>query len=188
MTSDGSLSKQGSAPSQPGPDCCSSETKLILKNFVVKGYHVYKIRPPYTNPATLLTIDREYTNKHDAHACIVWLPPLDSFPKEKHDMLTDAKRQLRLSDIAGLPIGHVPKSLSSDFRSIIDAGGEIHAEVTGHPIPSFSPWPEKSEEGGGVVLPCQYIINKVDVNVYYEKLSQTLKSIKEGAAMQLEKA
>lgn len=129
-------------------------TKVILKNSVIKGYHVFKIRPPYTNPATRLTVDREYTNRHDEHACLVWLPALDTFSIDMHNMFTDEKRQLKLTDIAGLPIGHVPKCLSSVFRHVLDEGGEIHAEVTGEPVPSFAPWPEPQSEGGGVVLPC----------------------------------
>lgn len=40
-----------------------------------------------------------------------------------HDNITDEKRQLILSDIAGLPIGHVPMCLSSHFRDIFDNGG-----------------------------------------------------------------
>ena len=52
-----------------------------------------------------------------------------------------------LHDIAGFPIGHMPKCLSADFRSIID-GGEINAEVTGEPVPSFAPWPKPNEGEG----------------------------------------
>lgn len=45
-------------------------------------------------------------------------------------------------------------------------GGEIYAEVTGQPVPSFHPWPEPNEEGGGVVLPCKYILTNVDIIGY----------------------
>lgn len=38
-------------------------------------------------------------------------------------MVTDEKRQLKLSDDAGLPIGHVPRCLSDFFCTIIDQGG-----------------------------------------------------------------
>ena len=143
------MSQQGSAPSQPAPERTAHYTKLILKKSVIKGYHVYKIGPLYPNPAIRLTIDREYTNRHDQHACLVWLPALDTFPKENLSMVTDEKRQLTLNDITGLPIGHVPKCLSADYRSIIDEGGDINAEVTGEPVPSFAPWPKPNEEGGG---------------------------------------
>jgi len=50
---------------------------------------------------------------------LVWLPPLDSFPKEMHNFTTDEKRQLKLEDVAGLPIGHTPKSLSGYFQSVM---------------------------------------------------------------------
>lgn len=52
-------------------------------------------------------------------------------------MVTDEKRQLKLSDDAGLPIGHVPRCLSDFFCTIIDQGGEIKAETTGKPAPSL---------------------------------------------------
>lgn len=98
-----------------------------------------------------LFIDREYTNVKDEYACLVWLPQLESFPPDIHGMVTDEKRQLKLSDVAGLPIGHVPRCLSQFFCTIIDQGGEIKAETTGHPVPSFPPWPAPNEEGGGGV-------------------------------------
>ena len=50
----------------------------------------------------------------------VWLPALDIFSIDMHNMFTDEKRQLKLTDIAGLPIGHVPKCLSSVFRHVLD--------------------------------------------------------------------
>ena len=56
------------------------------------------------------------------HVCLVWWPPLDSFPKEMHNLTTDEKRQLKLGDVAGLPIGHTPKSLSGYFRSVMQDG------------------------------------------------------------------
>lgn len=92
----------------------SSSSKIIINKCVVKGYHAFKIRPPFTSPPTRLLVDRE---------CLVWLPPLNKFPPHMHDNITDAKRQLKLSDIAGLPIGHVPRCLSSHFRDIFDNGG-----------------------------------------------------------------
>lgn len=90
-----------------------------INKCVVKGYHAFKIRPPFTSPPTRLLVDREYSNIKDVNACLVWLPPLNKFPPHMHDNITDAKRQLKLSDIAGLPIG----CLSSHFRDVLDNGG-----------------------------------------------------------------
>ena len=50
--------------------------------------------------------------------------------KEVQEMVTDEKRKLKLSDIAGLPIGHVPKCLSKLFRDVLDEGGEITGDKT----------------------------------------------------------
>ena len=86
------------------------------------------------------------------------MPPLSAFDTSKHSMLTDNKRQLYLSDIADLPVGHVPKELAPVFWMVLDTGGSIHAEVCGEPVPSSFPWPEQHEEGGGVVIPCNYIL------------------------------
>ena len=74
---------------------------------------------------------------------------------------------------AGLPIGHVPRTLAGYFRSVLEDGC-VSAEVTGDPIPSFSPWPEKDEEGGGIVLPCNYIITHPDIQSQFNKLSELL--------------
>ena len=157
---------------------------MILRNSVIKGYHAFQIRPPFTTPPTCLHVEPEYTNIHDICACLVWLPPLDSFPDNIHHSITDEKRQLKLEDIAGLPIGHVPRTLAGYFRSVLEDGC-VFAEVTGDPIPSFSPWPEKDEEGGGIVLPCNYIITHPDIQSQFNKLSELLSKIPEGSAMEL---
>lgn len=51
-------------------------------------------------------------------------PTIEQIPPHMHDNITDEKRQLKLSDIAGLPIGHVPRCVSSHFRDILDNGGK----------------------------------------------------------------
>lgn len=58
----------------------SSSSKIIIDKCVVKGYHAFKIRPPFTSPPTRLLVDREYSNIKDVNACLVWLPPLNKFP------------------------------------------------------------------------------------------------------------
>ena len=80
---------------------------MKLANAVIKRYLAFQIKPA-VKPVNL-TVDREYTNIHDENACLVWLPPLDHFPKHMHSEYRDTKRQLKLEDIAGLPAGHVPR-------------------------------------------------------------------------------
>ena len=157
---------------------------MTLKHSVIKGYHAFEIRPPMTTPPTLLNVEPEYTNIKDESACLVWIPPLDLFTRDQHLMTTDEKRQLKLEDVAGLPIGHAPRSLAPHFRFVLDNGGEVFAEVTKEPIPSFSPWPEPKAEGGGVVLPCDYMILSPCKDVF-KTISDTLNTIPEGSAMDL---
>jgi hypothetical protein len=158
---------------------------IRLENSVIKGYHHYQIRPPMTQPKTLLSVDREYTNIHDLDACLVWIPPLTQFNTQLHDMVTDATRELTLRDIAALPLGHVPRGLAGSFRSILDDGGSVFAEPTGEPVPSFPPWPAPMSKGGGVVIPCTYIIQHHDESFILTSLRSALKDMSEGTAMKL---
>lgn len=134
---------------------------------------------------TQLIVDREYTNISDVNACLVWVPPLESFPEDMHSMVTDKKRMLMLSDIAGLPVGHVPRGLAGVFRSILDGGGNIHALATCDPIPSFPPWPAPNETGGGVVIPADYVITTEDCSSIARELKSALEKLPEGSAMKL---
>jgi hypothetical protein len=131
---------------------------VVIKQSVIKGYHAFKIRPPMTTPSTQLRVDLEYTNIKDPHASLIWVPDLDTFPPEQHDMITDESRHLTLRDIAGKPLGHAPWGLSKAFRQVMEAGTSIYAEPTGEPCQSFPPWPAVSEKGGGIVIPCTYAI------------------------------
>lgn len=163
-----------------------SSGKIVIDKCVIKGYHAFKIRPPYVTPMPLLPVDREYSNTKDENACLVWLPPLSSFSSDIHDLVTDEKRQLKLSDVAGLPIGHVPKCLSKFFCTILDDGGEITAEPTGPPVPSFPPWPAPSEEGGGIVIPCKFNLTHMkDFNSCFEDLKKCLLKCPEGRDLKL---
>ena len=132
-------------------------------------------------------IDREYSNEHDENACLVWLPPLNMFPPDIHDEFTDVRRQLKLRDIAGLPVGHVPKCLSSYFRNVLDKDGHIYAVVTGEPTPSFPPWPAPSADGGGVIIPCKFIIDdaKMEIDEHFKNISELFSKIPEGSVMRV---
>lgn len=175
---------------EPGPSTSSiihdsNQAIITLEHSVIKGYHAFKIRPPLTEPQTRLIVDREYTNISDIDACLVWMPELTSFDKHLYNLVTDKQRNLMLSDIAGLPIGHVPKILASCFRNVLDSGGKIFATATGEPVPSFPPWPAPNEKGGGVVIPCFYtlIVNNLDETV--NMLSDTLSNMSEGSVMDI---
>ena len=138
-----------------------------------------------TDPPSLLLVDREYTNVHDKSACLVWIPKLETFNENMHNMTTDNKRHLMLSDVAGLPIGHVPRELATCFRDIIDNGGSVYAEPCGEPAPSSYPWPEQQEVGGGVIIPCHYIMRPLPSS-YGQMLSQLrhiVSQMKAGSAM-----
>ena len=178
LVPDISLPSTSSAPSR-----ILENTSIQLQNAVIKGYHAYKIRPPVT--PTKLCVDREYTNISDVNACLVWVSPLETFPEVMHSVVTDEKRMLMLADIAGLPVGHVPRALAGVFRAVLDAGGNIHAVATGNPVPSFPPWPAPQEEGGGFVIPADYVITSPNVSSVASKLETVLENIPEGSAMKL---
>ncbi len=172
---------------QPG---CSSNlvnmngVQYRLINSVIKGYHVYQIKPPVTTPATFLPVDLEYTNINDNDATLVWIPPLDSFSDDVHNLITDAKKHLQLKEVAGLPIGHAPRGLGSAFREIVQSGANIYAQTTGDPVQSFAPWPCVFEKGGGVVIPCTYIVIG-DKPGLGDILVTALKAMPEGNCMKL---
>ena len=68
-------------------------------------------------------MDKEYSNIHDANSCLAWIPKLDHVDKDLNNMVTDDKRHLMLSDIAGLPVGHAARELTPCFRTVLDAEG-----------------------------------------------------------------
>lgn len=90
--------------------------QIVIENAVVKGYHEFQIRPPIDLP---LPVTKEYGNKHDPYACLVWVPELDSIPVTMWSHVTDIKRGETVQTIAGLPIGRVPQGLSSCFRETL---------------------------------------------------------------------
>ncbi len=115
----------------------------------------------------------------------MWVPPITAFDTHLHSVVTDEKRQLTLSDISDLPLGHVPRTLAGVFRCIMDSGGRIFAEPTGEPVPSFPPWPAPHEKGGGVVIPCHYVVHHSNTAYVVSLLCDALKSMPEGYSMHL---
>lgn len=57
--------------------------------------------------------------RHDPHACLVWVPEIEKIPTSLWNHVTDEKRGERVRTIAGLPIGRVPKGLSSCFYELL---------------------------------------------------------------------
>ena len=91
---------------------------VVVSNAVVKGYHEFQIRPP---PTFSLKVTKEYGNRHDRTACLIWVPELDSIPPEMRTVVIDIKRGETVETIAGLPIGRVPRGLSSCFWELLSS-------------------------------------------------------------------
>ena len=89
---------------------------IIVSSAVIKGYHEFQIRPPQ---CVLLPVTKEYGNKHDPNACLIWVPELDKIPINLWNETTDEKRGERVRTIAGLPIGWVPRGLSFCFWDLL---------------------------------------------------------------------
>ena len=88
----------------------SKMIKVVVSKAVIKGYHIFQIRP---SPLLDLQVTKEYGNKHDKYACLIWVPELELIPHNMWSIVTDAKRGERVETIAGLPIRRVPQGLSS---------------------------------------------------------------------------
>ena len=92
--------------------------KVIISNAVIKGYHEFQIRPP---PLLDLQVTKEYGNRRDKNACLVWVPELVSISREMWNIVTDAKRGEIVETIAGLPIGRAPRGFSSCFWELLSS-------------------------------------------------------------------
>ena len=161
---------------------------ITIKNAVIKGYHAFKIRPPLLDPPTRLKVDREYLNLEDVNSMLVWIPPLETFHQSFHNIVTDASRNLKLCDIADLPMGHVPRGLAGVFRQFMDqSDAEIVAIPKGLPCDSFPPWPPKAAKGGGVVVPAEYEISVADdkYNEYKTLLSSAIQLMAERHVLEI---
>ncbi|XP_070538001.1 uncharacterized protein [Ptychodera flava] len=83
--------------------------QIRIRNAVIKGYHFFQIRAPQGLP---LPVTKEYGNVRDPYALLIWLPELDEIDPTMHNIETDEKRHLKLHQVAGLVMGHVPFILS----------------------------------------------------------------------------
>lgn len=89
----------------------STSSKIIIDKCVVNDYHAFKIRPFTSTPPVYLLIE----NIQRCHCMFGKAYPLKKVPQHVCNNITDEKRQLKVIDIAGLPIGHVPQYFSSHF-------------------------------------------------------------------------
>ena len=96
----------------------SKMNKVVISNAVIKGYHKLQIRP---SPLLDLQVTKEYGNKHDKYACLIWVPELELIPRDLWSVVTDTKRGERVETIAGLPIGSVPRGLSQCFWELLSS-------------------------------------------------------------------
>ena len=94
----------------------SKMIKVVVSKAVIKGYHIFRIRPP---PLLDLQVTKEYGDKHDKYACLIWVPELELIPRNMWSVVTDAKRGERVETITGLPIRWVPQGLSSCFWELL---------------------------------------------------------------------
>ena len=128
----------------------------MIRNCVIKGVHKYKIRPPLN---LNLLVEKEYDNIKDAQACLIWLPDPEDLTEDQLNSIYNPAKRLTLKDVAGLPVGHVPRGLAGALRQILDIPGcTVYCIATGEPQNSFPPWPALKEEGGGRVVPCDFIV------------------------------
>ena len=51
--------------------------KITVSKAVIKGYHVYQVKPPMIDPPISLPVEMEYSNMKDPNACSVWMPKLE---------------------------------------------------------------------------------------------------------------
>ena len=115
-----------------------------------------------------------------------WVPQKSSFTEEQQQLVTDAKRHLKLGDIAGLPIGHVPRGHASAFHDILDVDGRIHCIAQGPAVQSFPLWPAVLEQGGGALVPCDYIIYWQDRNIALNLITAAVNSMPEKEVISVE--
>ena len=97
--------------------------QIVIETAVVKGYHEFQIRPPIDLP---LPVTKEYGNKHDPYACLVWVPELDSIPFTMWFHVTDIKRGETVQTIAVCSIEYTKQSCYIINKADRHTGVSIH--------------------------------------------------------------
>jgi hypothetical protein len=91
---------------------------VSITNSVVKGYQAFQIKAPLN---VQLPVYKEYGNVHDKHACLVYMP--EDIPSARlKEMFDETRAWLTLGEVAGLPVGHVPRGLADVIWNILNDG------------------------------------------------------------------
>jgi len=91
-------------------------------------------------------------------------------------MITDHQRHLKLSDIAGLPIGHAPRVLVGFFWTVLDEDGSVYAVATGELLSGHLPGQHLGWWWSSYPFNCSYYIKRTPSKFEYNLslLSSTL--------------
>lgn len=132
--------------------------EVVLKNFVIKGYYIYKVKFLMINFVICFMVEREFFNFCDFSVCLVWILFLLDMFIDLYDMYIDFKRYLKVFDVVGLLIGYVFQGFSGIFCFFMEKGCVILSEFIRILCFSFFLWFQVYEKGGGVVIFCDYFI------------------------------
>ena len=146
--------------------------KIIrVSNSSIKGYHFFKRRP---HLEVKLLVKTDIHNTYDENAMVVMMPALDAIPSTLHEVILKEARGKekcqKVKDNANKIIGRVPANVCKLFAELLKQRmiQEVHCFATSIPTLSRSVDPKtsfkrrpnsgKDREGGGAVIPCEYII------------------------------
>jgi hypothetical protein len=76
-------------------------------------------------------------------------------------------------------------TLASSFRKLIEISASVYCEVNDQPQPSFPSWQAPREKGGGVVIPCTYIIRHHIKQQAIDIVKEALMDMSEGEFVRL---
>lgn len=102
-----------------------------------------------TDSPTRLPVDLGYTYLTDHMYLWFGFQSLYIFSNRFTRCHNRCGKDLKLSDISGLPVAHAPRGLSFAFLQLIETNCQIHALTIGDPCQSFPPWHHVMEKGGG---------------------------------------
>jgi hypothetical protein len=90
---------------------------VALTNSVIKGYQAFQIKVPVN---ITLSVFKEYGNLYDKCACLVYMP--ESVAPREDEVFDVTRPWLKLGQVAGLPVGHVPRGLADILWRILNDG------------------------------------------------------------------
>ncbi|XP_077983099.1 uncharacterized protein LOC144437939 [Glandiceps talaboti] len=130
-------------------------SRITILNAVIEGYHVFQTHPPEN---VELLIKKEYGNGE--HSLMIYLPELADIPEGMHDVITDDVRQLKLAQVASLPMGVVPSILNEGlYKCMFQEDAKVTCCVSGNPRQNIPPpGEENEEEEDSAVIPASYHI------------------------------